>query len=161
MDYPLHYIIKSRLAQPELAGILDCVRTHRSYIEQVRDTKNEKSRKIELILKPDLGRLGFTHSATNRDFPLFQENSQFEINFLIPTPASPSKSSAAICTPRSGWLCPKMLESNLVRHGLIFVPVRRIVRNSPENSFELTYKRLRDNAHNLLQHLESLIVVGY
>jgi hypothetical protein len=54
-----------------------------------------------------------------------------------------------------------MLESNLVKHGMILVPIRRIVRNYPENSFELTYKRLRDNAHNLLQHLESLIVIGY
>lgn len=161
MDYPLHYIIKSQLAQQELAAILSCLRTHRSYIEQVRDTKNEKSRKIELVLKPDLGRLGFTHSATNRDFPLFQANSQFEIDFFNP------HTGTAIEIERSNlytkvWLALyKMLESNLVKHGLIFVPVRRIVRNNPENSFELTYKRLRDNAHNLLHHLESLIVVGY
>jgi len=160
-NYPLHYIIKNTLAQPELESILNCLNTHKSYIEQIRDTKNEKSRKIELALKPELKKLGFTHSATNRNYPLFQENSQFEIDFFNP------ESGIAIEIERSNlytkvWLALyKMLESDLVRHGLIFVPIQRTVRNSPENSYELTYKRLRDNAHNLLHHLESLVVVGY
>ena len=161
MDYPLYYSIKSQPPQPGLAEILHCLKTHRNYIEEVRDTKNEKSRKIELVLKEDLGELGFTHSATNRNFPLFQENSLFEIDFFNP------RTGTAIEIERSNlytkvWLALyKMLESNLVKHGMILVPIRRIVRNYPENSFELTYKRLRDNAHNLLQHLESLIVIGY
>lgn len=161
MDYPLYYIIKSPTSQPELGKVLSCIKTHRNYIEQVRDTKNEKSRKIELVLKQDLGKLGFTHSATNRNYPLFQERSLFEIDFFNPL------TGTAIEIERSNlytkvWLALyKMLESNLVKHGMILVPIRRIVRNCPEDSFELTYKRLRDNAHNLLQHLESLIVVGY
>lgn len=161
MDYPLHYIIKTELAQPELQAILNCIKVHKDYIEQVRDTKNEKSRNIELVLRPDFMKLGFTHSVTNRNFPLFQVNSLFEIDFFNST------TGVAIEIERSNlytkiWLALyKMLESNLIRHGLILVPIRRIVRNCPENSFEVTYKRLRDNAHNLLHHLDSLIVIGY
>ena len=54
MNYPLYYIIKTAMAQQQLAEILSAVRAHKTYIEQIRDTKNEKSRKIELVLKPEL-----------------------------------------------------------------------------------------------------------
>lgn len=161
MEYPLHYIIKNKLPQAELDSILACIASHQEMIEEIRDTKNEKSRKIELLLKPRFQQLGYAHSVTNKDYPLFSENSLFEIDFFHP------HSGIAIEIERSNlytkvWLAlVKMLESDLVRHGLIFVPIRRFVRNSKENSYELTYKRLRDNAHNLLRHLESLIVVGY
>ncbi|HOB35132.1 MAG: hypothetical protein GX090_06035 [Firmicutes bacterium] len=161
MNYPLYYIIKTAMAQQQLAEILSAVRAHKTYIEQIRDTKNEKSRKIELVLKPELKKLGFIHSATNKDYPLFVRGSQFEIDFYNP------RTETAIEIERSNlytkvWLALyKMLESNIIKHGLIFVPTRRIVRNYPEYSYELTCKRLRDNAHNLLHHLESLVVVGY
>lgn len=161
MEYPLYYIIKSTLAQQDLDAVLHSIALHKEYIEHVRDTKNEKSRKIELILKPELKKLGYVHSVTNRTYPLFKTDSQFEIDFFNPA------LGAAIEIERSNlytkvWLALyKLLESNQVRHGLIVVPIQRIVRNSPENSYELTYKRLRDNTHNLLHHLDSLIVVGY
>lgn len=161
MDYPLYYIIKNQLAQPDIDLLLSSVAKHRDFIEQIRDTKNEKSRKIELALKPCFKKLGYTHSVTNRNYPLFQDGSQFEIDFFNPD------LGVAIEIERSNlytkvWLALyKMLESDLVKHGLIFVPIKSIVRNNPENSYELTYKRLRDNTHNLLHHLDSLIVVGY
>lgn len=161
MDYPLHYIIKSQLPQQELNAILKAVARHQDYIEKIRDTKNEKSRKIELILRPQLKSLGYTHSATNKKFPLFQEDSLFEIDFFNP------RTGAAIEIERSNlyskiWLALyKMLESNLILHGVILVPIRRVVRNSTEYSYSVTYKRLRDNTKNLLHHLDSLIVIGY
>lgn len=161
MEYPLYYIIKSQLAQHELDSILQCIAQHRKFIEQIRDTKNEKSRKIELVLKPSLNKLGYAHSVTNKKYPLFQEDSLFEIDFFNP------RKGVAIEIERSNlytkvWLALyKMLESGLIRHGLILVPITRVVRNSIENSYEVTYKRLRNNSHNLLHHLDSLIVVGY
>jgi len=161
MEYPLHYIIKNNMAQPDLDGILSSLANNRDYIEHIRDTKNEKSRKIELALKPDLKKLGYFHSVTNRNYPIFKTGSLFEIDFFSPS------NGVAIEIERSNlytkvWLALyKMLESDKVHHGLIFVPIRRIVRNSPENSYEVTYKRLRDNVHHLLHHLDSLIVVGY
>lgn len=161
MEYPLYYIIKSQLAQQELDSILQNIAQHREFIEQIRDTKNEKSRKIELVLKPGLNKLGYAHSVTNKKYPLFQEESLFEIDFFNP------REGVAIEIERSNlytkvWLALyKMLESGLIRHGLILVPITRVVRNSTENSYEVTYKRLRDNSHNLLHHLDSLIVVGY
>ena len=161
MDYPLHYIIKTQLTQPDLDNILASVADHKEFVEHIRDTKNEKSRKIELALKPSLQKLGFNHSVTNKDYPLFHGGSLFEIDFFNP------QKGIAIEIERSNlytkvWLALyKMLESDKVRHGLILVPIKRVVRNNLENSFDVTFKRLRDNTHNLLHHLESLIVVGY
>lgn len=161
MVYPLYYIIKNQPAQPDLAAVLAEVRRHRGVIQRIRDTKNEKSRKIELVLKPGLAELGYQHSVTNNDYPLFHRGSQFEVDFYNP------RRQVAVEIERSNlytkvWLALfKMLESDSIRHGMIFVPIRRIVRNASENSFQLTSFRLRDNAVNLLTHLDSLVVVGY
>lgn len=161
MEYPLYYIVKSTMAQPTLDKILAKLAEQRQFIEQIRDTKNEKSRKIELALKGPLKELGFLHSVTNRIYPLFGPESQFEVDFYCP------KDRIAIEVERSNlytkvWLALfKMLESNHIEHALIMVPIQRVVRNSPENSYELTYKRIRDNAINLLGRLETLVIVGY
>lgn len=161
MAYPLYYIIKANPPQPDLVQMLTLLRQHRVAVEQIRDTKHEKSRKIELLLKPGLAKLGYLHSVTNEDYPLFAKGSQFEVDFYN------RQNQAAVEIERSNlytkvWLALfKMLESNLIRHGMILVPIRRIVRNAPEHSFRLTAYRLRDNAVNLLCHLDSLVVVGY
>lgn len=161
MGYPPYYIIKNRLPQPDLNDILAIIAPQQEYIERIRDTKNEKSRKIELILKPGLEKLGFCHSVTNRSYPLFQQGCLFEVDYFNPL------KGVAIEIERSNlytkvWLALiKMLESDKIRHGLIMVPKVRVFRNKMEDSFEITYKRLRDSAHNLLCHLDSLIVIGY
>ncbi|MTI95162.1 MAG: hypothetical protein FH749_06690 [Firmicutes bacterium] len=161
MNYPYYYIVKNKLTQPVLNDIFTAIAEHREYIEMIRDTKHEKSKKIELTLAPTLKGLGFCHSVTNKQFPLFKPPSQFEVDFYHPD------KKIAIEIERSNlytkvWLALyKMLESSLVSHGIICVPIRRIVRNAPENSFELTAKRIRDNTENLLSHLDSLIVLGY
>jgi len=161
MNYPPYYIIKNRLPQPEFNDILAAIARQQDFIEHIRDTKHEKSRKIELILKPELEELGFCHSVTNRNYPLFQEHCLFEVDYFH------FLKGIAIEIERSNlytkiWLALlKMLESDIIRHGLIMVPTQRVVRNKLENSYEITYKRLRDSAHNLLCHLDSLIVIGY
>lgn len=161
MDYPLYYIIKNRLPQPELAAILEAVASQRDYIVGIRDTKNEKSRKIELALKPGLEQIGFRHSVTNRDYPLFPPGCLFEVDYYHP------QAGIAIEIERSNlytkvWLALlKLLEANDIHHGLIMVPTVRFFRNRLEQSFAITAKRLRDGAHNLLCHLDSLIVIGY
>ncbi|HBI56424.1 MAG TPA: hypothetical protein DDY38_06330 [Firmicutes bacterium] len=161
MAYPPYYIIKNRLPQPDLNDILKAISLQQEYIEHIRDTKNEKSRKIELVLKPGLEKLGFSHSVTNRSYPLFQQGSFFEVDYFNPP------KGIAIEIERSNlytkvWLALiKMLEAEKIRHGLIMVPTQRTFRNKLENSYEITYKRLRDSTRNLLCHLDSLIVIGY
>ncbi|MDD3073724.1 MAG: hypothetical protein PHS56_04745 [Eubacteriales bacterium] len=161
MAYPPYYIIKNRLPQPDLNDILKAISLQQEYIEHIRDTKNEKSRKIELVLKPGLEKLGFSHSVTNRSYPLFQQGCLFEVDYFNPP------KGIAIEIERSNlytkvWLALiKMLEAEKIRHGLIMVPTQRIFRNKLENSYEITYKRLRDSTRNLLCHLDSLIVIGY
>lgn len=161
MDYPLYYIIKNNLPQSELIPILATVADEQKYIGHIRDTKNEKSRKIELILRPGLEKLGFQHSVTNRHYPLFTVGCLFEVDYFNP------ELGIAIEIERSNlytkvWLALiKMLESKSICHGIIMVPGQRIFRNKLEDSAEITYKRLRDGAHNLLCHLDSLLIIGY
>lgn len=161
MDYPIYYIIKSQLPQPDLEGILKVIAAQKDYIVNIRDTKNEKSRKIELLIRPGLEELGFIHSVTNRKIQLFQQDCLFEVDYFNPS------SGVAIEIERCNlytkvWLALlKMLEAEKIHHGIIMVPSVRVFRNKKENSFELTYKRLRDSTHNLRVHLSSLIVIGY
>lgn len=161
MEYPYYYIIKSQLPQADLENILTAVADQKDYIEAIRDTKNEKSRKIELALRPRLEELGFIHSVTNRKIQLFPLECLFEVDYFNP------RTGVAIEIERCNlytkvWLALlKMLEAKDIKHGIIMVPSFRIFRNKGENSFELTYKRLRDSIHNLLIHLDSLIVIGY
>ena len=161
MAYPPYYIIKNELQQSLLAGILQVVAQEQEYIRQIRDTKNEKSRKIELVLRPGLEKMGFSHSVTNRQYPLFAPGCLFEVDYFNP------HLGAAIEIERSNlytkvWLAlVKLLEAKEIRHGLIMVPACLVFRNKPEASAEITYKRLRDGARNLLCHLDSLIVIGY
>jgi|SRR5690554_199580 len=161
MNYPPYYIIKGKLAQQDLTVILNSIIENRCYIEKIRDTKNEKSRKIELALKPDLEKFGFIHSVTNKKYPLFKEGSMFEVDFYNPDRGIAMEIERSNLYTKVWLALIKMLESDKIRHGLILVPTRRTVRNSTEKSFDLTYKRLRDNTHNILQHLESLTVLGY
>lgn len=161
MEYPIYYIIKSQLPQQDLDSILTAIAHQQEYIETIRDTKNEKSRKIELALQPRLEELGFIHSVTNRKIKLFPDGCLFEVDYYNPS------TGVAIEIERCNlytkvWLALlKMLEAESIHHGIIMVPSVRIFRNKQEYSFELTYKRLRDSVRNLLTHLSSLIVIGY
>lgn len=161
MSYPLYYIIKSELPQQDLKNILSTIEKERQFIEIIRDTKNEKSKKIELILRPGFKELGFRHSVTNNLIPLFAPGCLFEVDYYNP------QKSIAIEIERSNlytkiWLALiKMLESDRIQHGLIMVPSVRVFRNKPEKSYDLTCKRLKDGAGNLLCHLKSLVVIGY
>lgn len=161
MPYPLYYIVKNTLPQYELDNILNVIGKEQQFIEKVRDTKNEKSRKIELVLRPGLEELGFRHSVTNKLFPLFAPGCLFEIDYYHP------QNLVALEIERSNlytkiWLALlKMLESNGIRHGLIMVPSVRFFRNKRELSYELTCRRLKAGARNVLCHLDSLIIIGY
>lgn len=161
MSYPLYYIIKSELPQQDLRNILAVIGRERQFIENIRDTKNEKSRKIELILRPGLKQLGFLHSVTNNLVPLFTPGCLFEVDYYHPQKAIAMEIERSNLYTKIWLALIKMLESDRIEHGLIMVPSIRIFRNKPEHSYDLTCRRLKDGAHNLLSHLKSLIIIGY
>ncbi|WP_353892114.1 hypothetical protein PRVXH_001438 [Proteinivorax hydrogeniformans] len=160
--YPRVYQIKKEEASKDKLYQLSAVLAkYKEQIQILRDTKHEKSKKIELLLKPDLKQDGYLHSVTNKDLAIFKTNSLFEVDFYNP------KTKTAIEIEKSNlyakvWLALyKQLESPIVEHGIIMVPEIKYVKSKQENTFELTYKRVENNTQYLLEHLKSLTIIGY
>lgn len=160
--YPMTYQIKNKnFSKTILYQLTEVLAKHRKEITRLRDTKNEKSKKIEFLLKNDLQKLGFNHSVTNESYPLFKKGSMFEVDFYHPD------LKVAIEIEKSNlyskvWLALyKQLESKEIKHGIILVPTIKHSKSKVENTFELTYQRIINNSINLLSNIESLTIIGY
>lgn len=160
--YPNIYYIKNKdFSKETLYQLTDVLAKHREEIIKFRDTKNEKSKKIEILVKDDFEKLGFLHSVTNDTYPLFKKGSLFEVDFYHP------QHKIAIEIEKSNlyskvWLALyKQLESKEIKHGIIMVPSIKYSKSKVENTFQLTYQRIISNSVNLLKNIDSLIIIGY
>lgn len=160
--YPKTYQIKNKnFSKSTLYQLTEVLAKYRKEITKFRDTKNEKSKKIELLLKDDFGKIGFLHSVTNETYPLFKKGSMFEVDFYHP------ELKIAIEIEKSNlyskvWLALyKQLESKEIKHGIIMVPTLKHTKSKVENTFEVTYQRIINNSENLLSNLDSLTIIGY
>ncbi len=160
--YPKIYQIReNNISKDKLYQLTDVLAKHKNKIIKIRDTKNEKSKKIELLLKKDFEKLGFWHSVTNESYPLFKVDSLFEVDFYNP------QEKIAIEIEKSNlyskvWLALyKQLESTEIKHGIIMVPSIKHSKSKVEDTFEITHQRIINNSENLLSHLDSLTIIGY
>ncbi|WP_350344935.1 hypothetical protein PRVXT_001381 [Proteinivorax tanatarense] len=160
--YPKVYQIKGETtSKSKLYQLSNVLAKHKNEIKRLRDTKHEKSKKIELLIKPDLKKYGYLHSVTNKDLGIFKNNSLFEVDFYNPTTKTAIEIEKSNLYTKVWLALYKQLESPIIDHGIIMVPQEKHTKTKKENTFELTYKRVENNTQYLLFHLKSLTIIGY
>lgn len=160
--YPKTYQIRdNNLSKDKLYQLNTVLAKHKDKIIHLRDTKNEKSKKIELLLKKDLCQLGFMHSVTNDTYPLFKKGSLFEVDFYHPHEKIGIEIEKSNLYSKVWLALFKQLESKEIKHGIIMVPIIKYSKSKVENTFEITYQRIINNSVHMLDHLDSLTIIGY
>lgn len=158
--YPPWRYLCRRKANIYLESLCEAVSGRRTELAEIAATPFRKSVEAERVLLDAMRELGFWHSVTNRKYgPLFSKGLNFEVDFYHPDFQVAVEIEKGEVSNIWKNIC-KFVESPVIAHGVIMVPVVRRGQTASSEFYQNTLKRL-GALERVFSPLDSVVIIGY
>jgi hypothetical protein len=143
-----------------LESLCEVVSARRAELAAIAATPFRKSVEAERVLLGAMQELGFWHSVTNRKYgPLFARGLNFEVDFYHPDFQVAVEVEKGEVSNIWKNIC-KFVESPVITHGVILVPVVRQGQTTSSEFYQNTLRRL-GAIEKVFSPLDSVVIIGY